>query len=198
MIYYKYNNLYFKNMGRYYYGDIEGKFAFAIQSSYDPEFFGFNPIEIHYWTCGCCSEYGEKPENCECIVEHVHDSDCEEQTQSLNTNIQTKFVCNKTEDENIQCDQPSTLKFMFDEFQIEDIKQKLDDILDFYPEDKKELFFNFMDNCKSYNEKMISENVNIPQEDVMNYLQMYYRYKLGKKIYDYLLEHGSCVFYGDV
>ena len=33
-------------MGRYYDGDIEGKFWFGIQSSADGEFFGARPI-IH-------------------------------------------------------------------------------------------------------------------------------------------------------
>ena len=34
-----------KQMGRYYSGDIEGKFWFAVQPSNDPEFFGGVPIE---------------------------------------------------------------------------------------------------------------------------------------------------------
>ena len=39
-------------MGRFYYGDIEGKFWFGIQSSNDPEFFGLEEEknEINYYT----------------------------------------------------------------------------------------------------------------------------------------------------
>ena len=39
-------------MGRYYSGDIEGKFWFGIQSSTDAEFFGgegYQPEEMNYW-----------------------------------------------------------------------------------------------------------------------------------------------------
>ena len=35
-------------MGRYYQGDIEGKFWFAIQSSTDANFFGGEPYEPNY------------------------------------------------------------------------------------------------------------------------------------------------------
>ena len=39
-------------MGRYYSGDIEGKFWFGVQSSHDPEFFGghaFEPGHVEYY-----------------------------------------------------------------------------------------------------------------------------------------------------
>ena len=39
-------------MGRYYTGDIEGKFWFGVQGSTDAEYFGgqiFEPQEINYW-----------------------------------------------------------------------------------------------------------------------------------------------------
>lgn len=35
-------------MGRYYHGDVEGKFWFAIQSSDDPEFFGAERTDPSY------------------------------------------------------------------------------------------------------------------------------------------------------
>ena len=39
-------------MGRYYHGDIEGKFWFAIQESNDADYFGsqgYTPDELHYY-----------------------------------------------------------------------------------------------------------------------------------------------------
>lgn len=36
-------------MGRYYSGDIEGKFWFAVQSSYAPERFGAEASELYYY-----------------------------------------------------------------------------------------------------------------------------------------------------
>ena len=41
-------------MGRYYYGDIQGKFWFAIQSSDDATYFGIEPEYIYeFLECGC-------------------------------------------------------------------------------------------------------------------------------------------------
>lgn len=43
-------------MGRYYSGDIEGKFWFGTQSSDDATHFGVNPeIQYDYYGCGCCA-----------------------------------------------------------------------------------------------------------------------------------------------
>lgn len=43
-------------MGRYYRGDIEGKFWFGTQSSDDATHFGVNPdIQYDYYGCGCCA-----------------------------------------------------------------------------------------------------------------------------------------------
>lgn len=39
----------FKTMGRYYSGDIEGKFWFGVQSSYAPERFGGEALDCYYY-----------------------------------------------------------------------------------------------------------------------------------------------------
>jgi len=56
-------------MGRYYNGDIEGKFWFAVQSSADGEFFGAaenDPNEINYYT--------EDLEACEEGIKQCHEA----------------------------------------------------------------------------------------------------------------------------
>jgi len=40
-------------MGRYYYGDIHGKFWFAIQASNDASYFGAIPTPCYSFSCGC-------------------------------------------------------------------------------------------------------------------------------------------------
>ena len=37
-------------MGRYYHGDIEGKFWFGVQSSTDAEFFGVEEMQTFFTT----------------------------------------------------------------------------------------------------------------------------------------------------
>jgi len=43
-------------MGRYYQGDISGKFWVAVQSSFDPSYFGVEPTqEYEFYGCLCCA-----------------------------------------------------------------------------------------------------------------------------------------------
>jgi len=158
-------------MGRYYWGDIEGKFAFGVQSSYDPEEFGTKAIELHQWDCGCESEYGTPPEDCW----HI------EGTKS-------------SEEPNTQCESPFKLKFNFCSSQLEYIKEKLDEILTIIPEN----FFKYMKDPEYYDKETLSEKFNVSIPEISNYFIYYYRYELGKEIYDYLLENDTCTFYGEL
>jgi len=55
-------------MGRYYHGDIEGKFMFAVQSSDDADYFGstgYRPDELHYnFSTNDIPQIKEGIENC--------------------------------------------------------------------------------------------------------------------------------------
>lgn len=59
-------------MGRYYHGDIEGKFWFAVQSSSDADYFGsegFTPDELHYYfETNHIPEIEEGIKNCETVL----------------------------------------------------------------------------------------------------------------------------------
>jgi hypothetical protein len=174
-------------MGRYYWGDIEGKFAFGIQCSYDPEEFGCDAIELYQWTCGCESELGEPPEDCchsEAEVEAEVEVDSEAENDSENTNTQS--------------DSPFKLKFNFCNSQLEYIKEKLDEILDSYPEEIKENFFNYMKSADYYCKEKLAEMYKVSESEITRYLELYYRYELGKEIYDYLSENETCTFFGEL
>ena len=44
-------------MGRYYHGDIQGKFWFGVQSSSDASHFGVEPTQMYtFYGCGCSCE----------------------------------------------------------------------------------------------------------------------------------------------
>ena len=58
-------------MGRYYQGDIEGKFWFAIQSSTDANFFGAEPHEPNY-----VNYHFEKDEHLEMVENGI--KECED------------------------------------------------------------------------------------------------------------------------
>lgn len=162
-------------MGRYYYGDIEGKFAFGIQSSYDPEEFGTKALELYSWTCGCSSEK-DIPSNCDCV----------------------------TEGENVQETTCKTIKFVFDSSMISYIREKLIDIYEnCYDPIIKDRFLDYISEelsgeieSKTYEE--LSKEFNTTVENVENQFKLYDRYTLGLEICEYIEENGSCIFFADV
>jgi hypothetical protein len=91
-------------MGRYYSGDIGGKFWFAIQDSCDAEYFGNEPEEINvFYDCSC----------------HVHNDDldneklfCENCFQSYEEHM------NVSEDTKTWHVSESETKFRFEEEDI--------------------------------------------------------------------------------
>ena len=163
-------------MGRYYYGDIEGKFAFGIQSSYDPEEFGTKALELHRWTCGCDSELGVKPEDCKCI----------------------------TNEENVQSDDCKILKFNFDSSMIDYISEKLRDIYDnSYDPEIKSKFLDYMSEEFSGERKPetyedLAEELNTTVENLKVQYKLFYRNELGLEICEYIEDHGTCTFYGEL
>lgn len=184
-------------MGRFYWGDIEGKFAFGIQSSYDPEEFGVKALELYQYTCGCSSEKGGPPD-CDCIIEHVHNYDPEnglvcEGPDSPNG------PCLKTEDENVQEDECKTLKFNFDNSMLDYIKEQLQNIEDSYDPTIKEKYLEYMnDENDRKTAQELAEYLNTSIQNLKIQATLFFRYILGKEIYDYLLEHETCTFFGDV
>lgn len=184
-------------MGRFYYGDIEGKFAFGIQSSYDPEEFGTKALELYRWTCGCSSEKG-KPSDCDCIVEHVHNYD-PENGPVCDGPDSPNGPCLKTEDENIQDTDFKTLKFNFDDSMLDYIEEQLQNIENSYDPTIKEKYLEYMngENDRKTAQEL-ADYLNTTIQNLQIQAKLFYRYELGKEIHDYLLEHGTCTFRGDV
>lgn len=196
-------------MGRYYYGDIEGKFAFGIQSSYDPEEFGTKALEMYQYTCGCSSEKGE-PSDCDCIVEHVHNYDPENgpvcdgpEGESCGPDS-PNGPCLKPEDENVQEDEFKTLKFNFDDSMIPYIREQLRNIYDnLYDPEIKDKFLDYMSEEFSGERKgrtyeQLAEEFNTTVSNLREQYKLYYRHELGLEICEYLEEHETCTFFGDV
>jgi len=91
-------------MGRWYFGDIEGKFWFGVQASDDASNFGVDYTEVIQWDCICKS--------CKCRFIEEHPDTC----------IQCKGECDKTECE------VSFIRYNFTSDHIDDIQIVLDDI----------------------------------------------------------------------
>ena len=67
-----------------------------------------------------------------------------------------------------------------------------------FPTDIKEKFFNYMKSVDYYSKEKLAEMYKVSESDITNYLTLYYRYELGKEIYDYLSENETCTFYGEL
>jgi len=119
-------------MGRYYTGDIEGKFWFAVQDSSDADFFGSE---------GECS--------------HLNYYFNEDDLANIVKGIE---VCKK---------------------ELGDWKQKLDD---------------FFKKNNGYNEKMLTEQIGLKEEDQLPLLKWYARLELGEQIHECVVKNGSCGF----
>jgi len=101
-------------MGRYYYGDIEGKLWFGVQSSDDAETFGVEGVEalMYCYTCGCeDSEFYENEEG-------LSNDECE--------TCGCKFKCDVQDGQAIEFD--------FDETDMDRIQEVLDEIKEILPD----------------------------------------------------------------
>ena len=164
-------------MGRYYWGDIEGKFAFGIQSSDDPAYFGSEPTYLYPWSCGCSTQLNDECD-CGCELEHTHDSDCPENcTKEFEKNVQNKEEFN-------------LLSFSFDDSQLGEIKDKLDNLLQYFQSSNESK--DFLEHIKNSDYDYIEKN--ITKEIRNHFYEVYYRYEIGKEIYDCLLENEVCNF----
>lgn len=113
-------------MGRYYTGDIEGKFAFAIQPSTAPEtYLGAEAVSIEYSWSG------------------------RDDIKSI----------------------------------IDQIKQKMR-----HKYDQIEKYFS---EHSSYTDKELAEYMHITEDELHEALLDYYNYKLGKKVYDHMVENDT-------
>jgi hypothetical protein len=182
-------------MGRYYSGQIAGKFWFGVQNSDDASNFGIEHIEIlRYHVCGCeCREhdgsklycvdcYSSLDEHKQSMIDEMDEDDDDidySQTWYLPQHeICYEFTSNHIElvDSEIKILEEAVGKYMSG-FRIED--------------DGDEITY-------SYSTPELDEHgivISSPQKDELSLIA---RLCLGKQISYCLHKHGGCSFYADV
>jgi hypothetical protein len=176
-------------MGRFYSGDIQGKFWFAVQDSDDADFFGVEHVKVYNRKCGCL--YSEEDECC-CEVEHEHNfKDSEEYDDSKSTcdpNCEIEFDENTKDEESY-----NSIEYDFSEEHIPKVREGIERCIQSL-DGHHEKLEDYFKNKDSYNDKELSEYLNIEQEKMHGYLEWYARLELGKKILHCLDENGTCSF----
>lgn len=174
-------------MGRFYSGNIYGKFWVAVQSSYDPSYFGgiINDI-FNFYACGCNCEFDDiKNPNIYCTncydsyddhIQTIKDEDIE---QYDGNNIKTWF---KSDNE---------IEYLFDNNQIDIINDKI------------KLLENIVgEHMHSY--KIIDDGVvitydyDVPKITDPILLENIARLCLGKQIIYCIQKHGFCNFCAEI
>jgi len=164
-------------MGRYYYGDIEGKFWFGIQSSTDASFFGADHYEILRKKCGC-----EVKSGCDCSdVDHECISDCDSD-------------CSIEKDENtVKQDEDNDIAYDFEEEHIPLVKTGIErcekEIYTY-----KERLDTFFEQNDSYTDEGLCNFIGCSKDEIRDILMWYARLRLGKKILLCLEENRKCHF----
>jgi hypothetical protein len=191
-------------MGRHYYGDIEGKFWFAVQSSYDADFFGVEHKKIYNRKCGCT--YSEHDE-CGCTVEHEHNFSIKndnEDDESSNENVCPEN-CDKIEDENsLDLESFSSIEYCFTLEHIHLVRKGIEKCkyklrTNKYDMDYKSKLDEFFDEVvHSYTDDMICEKLHVDEAEVYKILKWYARMMLGMQILSCLEERGKCSFECDL
>ena len=166
-------------MGRYYNGQISGKFWFGVQSSDDASYFGIEHKDVTiFYLCGCGCESPKDKEYCrECF------SCYEEHRQAMLEDEDVEFG----DDDNTWYVSNTEIFYEFDETDIGKVEEeanKLEEIVGKYM-DSYEIHDEDMEITYSY---MLSENM---KDDDLVYIA---RLCLGRQILYCLKKHGTCCF----
>ena len=175
-------------MGRYYFGDIEGKLWFGIQNSDDADFFGVEHQKNYNRKCGCW--YSEADECC-CEVEHVHITEDDVKENKDKVLVVCQPDCDKQFDENgIDEESYNSIEYNFTEENIETVKEGIEKCFEMLEKE----FPNIREilNCANIDDFID----NIPGiHDFKNCISEWgARLYLGVKILKCLEENGSCNF----
>jgi hypothetical protein len=171
-------------MGRWYCGDIEGKFAFGIQDSDDASYFGVDYEDVmSYYVCGCIYEEGINEKYCDGCYESF-----EEHLQAVHENEDNTFT---------ECIErfPSQIKYNFQSKHIEQIEEKLEDLFNKLADD-----YDFDWDCLDF--QIDGDNYDVSwsvEEDIgEGAVELIYRWCLGKQILHCLKTKGECSFVCDL
>lgn len=174
-------------MGRYYFGQIEGKFWVAVQDSNDPEYFGVpsrNIVNFHVCDCTCNFE--------DFIDQQIYCKECYDSYEKHLEEV-SKQEAEEEEEEDLETWYVSESEIFF-EFKKSDLPlvkygiKKLNKKVGQYMES-----FTIIDD-----ENSVKYNYDIPNDIKSDQLKLIARLCIGKQILYCLEKHGSCTFFGEV
>lgn len=178
-------------MGREYFGDIEGKFAFGIQNSDDIE----NLVTIEFKEQ--FSFYG-----CECIAKNSEEKYCRDCFDSFEQHLKiAKEETCLNEDENILIKLDNVIIYEIQkEKHFNELKKSMDDIKDFLPPNVINEFHKIKNNEEVINgySKIFSNVVSEMDNYIENNFLYFHRYKLAIQIEHVLNKQDTCTIYCEV
>lgn len=163
-------------MGRYYSGDIGGKFWFAIQDSWDAEYFGREPEEVylfHYCSCYApIDDIGNDKAFCENCFNSFeeHMKECED--------TKTWHVSD------------AEAKFRFEEEDIDDVLSKISEL--------EQSVGKYMESYTIRDSGEIEYIYTLTSDVQKESLPLIARLCLGKQIAYCLEKRGVCTFYAEL
>jgi len=177
-------------MGREYFGDIEGKFAFGIQNSNDIE----NLISIEYiekfkyLVCNCVKEENGKNYCDDCYASHEE-----------HVKVALEEECIEEDDENLFSEDNYILYEITQEHKKELI-ENLEELKNLLPENVLQKFNEIKNNERIINGyDDIFKNISIEMDKYVEQQSIYFfRYKLGLQILYILNKQDTCNLYCEV
>jgi len=177
-------------MGRYYYGDISGKFWVACQSSTDASNYGITHKDIiNFCVCHCASDETEESigndpekkiycESCYDSYEQHIESIKEEDLDLDSENIKTWYISE------------SEICYEFCEEHIEQLEEKIKEL-----EKKVGKYMNTFKIIEKNEE--INYDFDSSYENLDGNAELVARLCLGKQIHYCLKKKGSCIFFAE-
>ena len=166
-------------MGRYYTGQISGKFWFAIQDSYDASYFGVEPEDI--WNYHVCLCYLSKSD-----IDIEKNMYCEDCYTSYLEHLEAMKE-DEIDDDHTWALSESEVNYNFDESDKETLLEKISDL-----EGK---VGKYMDSYKIQdNDGDIGYDYSVPKDVTEEELPLIAKLCLGKQIAYCLEKNGTCSF----
>jgi len=170
-------------MGRFYTGQIVGKFWFAIQDSFDASHFGREPDQMfNFYGCSCyvSPDVGEPDET----------TYCEDCFDSFEQHIE-EMKGNGDDDTKTWYVSESEIKYNFEESDLDTVKERVCDL--------EEMVGHYMDSYTiEENDTEIEYSYEVPKDTPDGLLPLIAKLCLGKQIEYCLEKNGSCSFQAEL
>lgn len=174
-------------MGRYYEGDISGKFWVAAQDSFDPSYFGVEPTqEYEFYGCLCCAT--DYIDHCK-TEEEKNILFCKSCYKSLEEHLE------KTKDEQDEIQKTwrayECVKYSFSENDLKNVKRAIKILEKKYGKYMDN--FSIVDDDQGEIEYEFSSSLSLGNDS-----KGVARLCLGKQILYCLQKHGTCTFTAEI